>query len=149
MASPPGEADSVALPERPPTLNTYVADTHSLVWYLGTPARLGPLARDAFAEAASGRARVIIPVIVLAEIIFAVERGRIRADVRQIIRRIRSVAYLRVSPLRLATILRLQTLRQIPEMHDRILVAETLVRKGSIITRDEAITNSGVVVTVW
>jgi PIN domain nuclease of toxin-antitoxin system len=34
-------------------------------------------------------------------------------------------------------------------MHDRILVAETLVRKGSIITRDEAITNAGVVVTIW
>lgn len=47
----------------------YVADTHSLVWYLGSPDRLGPLARRAFAEANAGRARIYVPVIVLAEII--------------------------------------------------------------------------------
>ena len=85
----------------------------------------------------------------MAEIVFAVERGKIRADVRQIVRRIRSLGYLQVAPLRLVTTLRLQTLPEISEMHDRILVAETLARKGSLITRDEAITNSGVVATVW
>lgn len=97
----------------------------------------------------AGRAQVILPVIVLAESIFAVERGRVRADVRQIIRRIRSLDYLRIVPLRLVTTLRLQGRTEIPERHHRILVAETLVRKGSRLTRDEAITNSGIVATVW
>ncbi|MBI3013459.1 MAG: PIN domain-containing protein, partial [Candidatus Tectomicrobia bacterium] len=131
------------------TLTTYIADTHSLVWYLGSPPRLGPFARHAFAEAVASRARIIIPVIVLAEIIFAVERGKIRADVPQLIHSIRSASYFRVVPLRLVTILRLQTLTEIPEMHDRILVAETLARKASLITRDQAITNSRIVATVW
>ncbi len=72
-----------------------------------------------------------------------------RADVPQLIHRIRSAAYFRVVPLRLVTILRLQTLTEIPEMHDRILVAETLARKASLITRDQAITNSRIVATVW
>ncbi|HWQ70172.1 MAG TPA: PIN domain-containing protein [Patescibacteria group bacterium] len=126
-----------------------MADTHSLVWYLGSPLRLGPLARHAFTEAVAGWARIVIPVIVLAEIIFVVERGRIRADVPQLIRQIRSASYFCVVPLRLATILRLQTLTEIPEMHDRILVAEALARKASLITRDQAITNSGIVPTVW
>jgi PIN domain nuclease of toxin-antitoxin system len=97
----------------------------------------------------AGQATIILPVIVLAEIIFAVERGRVRADVRKIIRRIRSLRYFRVVPLRLTTILRLQTLTEIPEMHDRIIVAETLLRKGTLITRDATITTSGVVPTVW
>lgn len=131
------------------TLSTYIADTHSIVWYLGSPSRLGPHARHAFTEAVAGQGTIIIPVIVLAEIIFAVERGKVTADVRKIIRRIRSLRYFRVAPLRLATILRLQTLTEIPEMHDRIIVAETLLWKGTLVTRDKAITDSGIVATVW
>jgi PIN domain nuclease of toxin-antitoxin system len=32
-------------------VKTYVADTHTLIWYLGAPDRLGSLGRHAFAEA--------------------------------------------------------------------------------------------------
>jgi len=46
-------------------------------------------------------------------------------------------------------VLRLRTLTGIPEMHDRILVAETLLRKGSLISRDEIIARSGIVRTIW
>lgn len=120
-----------------------------MVWYLGAPTRLGPRARLAFAEATAGQAQVIVPVIVLAEIIFAVERGRIRADVPQMIRRIRSTRYFRIVPLRLAVILQLRALTEIPEMHDRILVAEALLAKGSLVTRDEVVINSGIVPTLW
>ena len=126
-----------------------MADTHSLIWYLGSPARLGAGACQAFAEAVIGKARIVIPVIVLAEIIFVVERGRVRADVAQITARLRSLPFFRIVPLRLATVLRLQTLTDIPEMHDRILVAETLLRKASLISRDETIARSGTVRTIW
>jgi PIN domain nuclease of toxin-antitoxin system len=142
LGRPAQQRGSAALSQGLPALRSYVTDTHCLVWYLGAPTRLGPLARHASAEAAAGRARIIVPVIVLAEIIFAVEHGRIRADVPQIIRRIRSLAYFRIIPLRLVTTLRLQTLTEIPEMHDRILVAEALVQKASLLTRDAAIAKS-------
>ena len=130
-------------------MTTYVADTHSLVWYLGSPERLGPLAREAFAEATVGHAKIIIPVIVLAEIIFIVERGRVHADMRSIVRQLRRHPFFSIVPLRLATVLRLQTLASIPEMHDRILVAETLAYRASLITRDRAIHDAGIVPTTW
>lgn len=130
-------------------MTTYIADTHSLIWYLGAPDRLGSSARRAFAEATSGRARIIVPVIVLAEIVFIVERGRVRADAGDILRRIRSSRAFEVVPLTLATILRLPTLVQVPEMHDRLLVAEALARKAPLISCDRAIAEAGVIPIVW
>jgi PIN domain nuclease of toxin-antitoxin system len=130
-------------------VTTYVADTHSLIWYLGSPDRLGSLARQAFAEATAGRARIIVSVIVLAEIVFIVERGRVRADTRGIIRRVRSSPAFEVVPLTLTTVLRLQTLAAVPEMHDRLLVAEALARKAHLVNCDRTITRAGIVPTVW
>jgi PIN domain nuclease of toxin-antitoxin system len=130
-------------------VTAFVADTHSLVWYLGSPDRLGPLARRAFAEANAGRARIYVPVIVLAEIIFIVERGKIHADVQGIVRQLGTLPAFSILPLRLATIQRLPALNSVPEMHDRLIVAEALAHKASVITRDRAITEAGVVPTVW
>jgi PIN domain nuclease of toxin-antitoxin system len=130
-------------------VTTYVADTHSLIWYLGAPNRLGPLARHDFADAAAGRARIIVSVIVLAEIVFIVERGRVRADVRDIIRRVRSSPTFEIAPLTLATVLRLYTLTGVPEMHDRLLVEDALPRKAHLITRDRTIAGAGIIPTIW
>jgi len=130
-------------------VTAYVADTHSLVWYLGSPDRLGLLARRAFAEANAGRARIYVPVIVLAELVFIVERGRIHADVQGILRQLRTLPAFSVLPLRLATIQRLPALNSIPEMHDRLIAAEALAHKASVITRDRAIAEAGIVATIW
>lgn len=45
------------------------------------PGPAGISCAPCFSEATAGRARIIVPVIVLAEIVFIVERGRVRADV--------------------------------------------------------------------
>jgi PIN domain nuclease of toxin-antitoxin system len=127
----------------------YVADTHSLVWYLGAPERLGPLARLAFTEAAIGRARIYVPVIVFAELVFIVERGKIHADVHGIVRQLRALPAFSILPLRLSIIRRLPALGSVPEMHDRLIGAEALAHKASVITRDRAIAEAGVVPTVW
>ncbi len=136
-------------PEERVPVTGYVADTHSLVWYLGSPERLGSRARGAFAEAAAGRARIYVPVIVLAELAFIVERGKIHADVREIVRQLRRLPTFAILPLRVATVQRLPSLSAIPEMHDRLIAADALAHKASVITRDRAIREAGLVPTVW
>jgi PIN domain nuclease of toxin-antitoxin system len=86
---------------------------------------------------------------VLAELVFIVERGRIHADVQGILRQLRTLPAFSVLPLRLATIQRLPALTSIPEMHDRLIAAEALAHKASVITRDRAIAEAGIVPTVW
>jgi PIN domain nuclease of toxin-antitoxin system len=65
------------------------------------------------------------------------------------------VKYLLMSPnvsvvdLNLARALDLRTLTVIPEMHDRLIAAEALARDLPLITRDQIITASRLVKTVW
>lgn len=57
----------------------YVTDTHPLLHFTqGKIQRLGKDARRVFQEAARGRARIIIPVTVLEEILRLNEKGAIR-----------------------------------------------------------------------
>jgi len=126
---------------------TYVADTHALLWYLADSPRLGSDARSVFKQAQSGQAKVIVPAIVLAEAIWVVQKGRVGTDVQRVITTIRE--HYRITPLEPSDVLRLPDLMGVPEMHDRLIVAETLRRSASLITRDEQIISSGIVPVVW
>jgi len=53
-------------------MSTYITDTHSLLWAFTRPSKLGEYARRAFEEIAKGESSLLIPVIVLAELIFTV-----------------------------------------------------------------------------
>ncbi len=58
----------------------YVTDTHSLIWYLLDSPKLGTNANQVFIEIEEGKSYLIIPAIVIAEIIFLVQKGKIKAD---------------------------------------------------------------------
>ena len=51
--------------------------------------------------------------------------------------------------LSLARVLDLRALTDIPDMHDRFIVAEALARGATLITHDQAITASGLVPVMW
>lgn len=51
----------------------YVPDTHALVWYLTADRRLGKGARSALASVDNGSDHAIIPVVVLAEVMYLEE----------------------------------------------------------------------------
>lgn len=54
-----------------------------------------------------------------------------------------------VSPLEPVDVLKIPNLASIPEMHDRLIVAETLRRGATLITKDKHIITSGVVTVIW
>ena len=57
----------------------YVTDTHPLVYFsTGKMQRLGKNARRVFRDAEQGRARIVIPVTVLEEILRLIEDNRIK-----------------------------------------------------------------------
>ena len=66
-------------------MTTYMADTHSLLWAFHKPRKLGEGARLAFEEIANGQSTLLIPVIVLAELIFTVENKPVQADLDNIL----------------------------------------------------------------
>jgi PIN domain nuclease of toxin-antitoxin system len=130
-------------------LKTYITDTHSLLWAFTRPNKLGDKARAAFEEIAEGRAVLLIPVIVLAELFFTVENKPIQADLKEILTRLRRSPNVQFVDLAFETVTKLPDLTAIPEMHDRMIVAEALNQRADLITRDESITDFGLVNVVW
>ncbi len=127
----------------------YIADTHSLVWYFYAPKRLPPMAAGAFAAIASGQARLIVPVIVLAELIWIAQKGRINVDIDDVIRRLQASFQVEIRPLEFSRVLNLRRYTAVTEMHDRLIVAEAAAQGASLITSDEEITGASLVPCVW
>ncbi|MCC6300977.1 MAG: PIN domain-containing protein [Anaerolineales bacterium] len=128
---------------------TYMTDTHSLLWLFMYPRKLGENARRAFDEVGSGEARLLIPVIVLAELIFTIENKPITASLDEILDSLRANSNIEFVALDFQSALKLRELTQIPEMHDRMIVASALNHDVSLITVDESIAESKLVDVVW
>ncbi len=128
---------------------TYMADTHSLLWAFHKPGKLGQQARQIFDDVANGEAKLLIPVIVLAELIFTIENKPVQADLDNILSAIQNSPNIEFVDLDYETALQLRDLTTIPEMHDRIIVAAAIEYEATLITFDKTITKSGLVDVVW
>lgn len=135
--------------ERYSLSTTYVADTHSLIWYLIGSPQLGVRARQAIDDAVSGRAALIIPVIVLAKLVLLVEKGRILASLDAMLALLHGQEGFLIQPLSVEVVLIIRGPSQLPDIHDRLIVAEALMHNAALITRDRAITSSDLVSVLW
>jgi len=129
-----------------------VADTHAGLWYLFGDPQLSRSAKLAIEAAANSRQKIAISVITLAEIVYLVEKGRIRAsaydDLQEALHNPNHV--LQEAPLtgEITDAMRLVPRADIPDMPDRI-VAATAVHFGvPVISRDGRIRASNIQ-TIW
>lgn len=128
---------------------TYVTDTHSLLWYLQGSAQLGAAAREVFDEVVAGTANLVIPVMVVAEMVLLLEKGRAAIDLDAIMETLNSLPAVTLAPLTPEVTLGIRKLSVLPDMHDRLIVAEACARGAALISVDRAITASGLVDVVW
>lgn len=126
-----------------------MTDTHSLLWYFARPKQLGPDAVEAFAQVAAGTSRLIVPVIVLAELIMLVEHKPASANFDHILKTLKANPNVEIVDLAFGRVLDLRKLTSISDIHDRFIVAESIARQAALVTNDRAITASGLVTTVW
>ncbi len=128
---------------------TYVADTHTLWWYLNSSDRLSPAADAVFRLIETGNALLIIPAIVVAELYFlSVKLGRpfSPSDLYEVLDSVEGVV---ISPLDRRQLAALQDVHDLPEIHDRLIAAEAFVLDAPIITRDKVLAGSRHVATIW
>lgn len=131
----------------------FVVDAHPLVWHFFTPARLGSVARTILRDAGTGAHRIYLPAVALAEIIMVIEKGRIPGvPMSQLITQL-SLTQNLVSydflPLLPDTVINSHTLTAVPDIFDRLIVAEAIRLGLPLITRDSVIRASGLVTVVW
>lgn len=127
-------------------MKTYVVDTHTLVWYLANDPRLGA---EAEAILDDRSARLIVPAIVLAEIKHLAHKRHFTQDLDDVLRIINSDPRCLVYPIDMSVVIKAPTGLDI---HDSLIVGVALVQREiieGILTRDEAIAESGFVPAIW
>lgn len=126
-----------------------MTDTHSLIWYFDASPRLGQVAHTTFEQVVRGEARLIVPSIVIAELLYAQEKKRILLNIDAVLARLDENQGIEITPLSKEIVLEMRKLTAPSEMHDRLIVCEAKLRGAKLITRDAEIQNAKVVETVW
>jgi PIN domain nuclease of toxin-antitoxin system len=75
---------------------TYVVDTHALIWFLERSTRLGAQAAAALRDDA---ARLVVPAIVLAEVKYLADRGRVETTLERVMRAVSEDVRSRIYPI--------------------------------------------------
>ena len=127
----------------------YVTDTHSLIWYLTEDKKLGKKAFSIFAKADRGEAIIIVPTIVLSEMIYICEKKGAELKIKDVIHKIKNSLNYVPYNLDIETLEKLMNIKNISEMHDRIITAIALLTGSILITKDKEITKSKTVETIW
>jgi len=126
----------------------FVTDTHSLVWFFTRDERLSQIALSAFRGTVKV-GRIIVPAIVLAEIIYICQKGRISLSFIETPNRIENSACFEIAPLDLEILKIADNIGLDLEMHDKLIVATAIYFDMTLITKDEKITKAKVVDVVW
>ena len=133
----------------PDSLARFVVDTHALWWYLRSPERLTTAASAVFRLAETGNATIIVPAIAVAEFYFlSVKLGQ-PIPPSELLAALDAVGGIELSDLGRAQLERLDRFPEIPEMHDRLIAAEAVALDAPVVTRDETLTASARIETVW
>ena len=115
-----------------------VIDTHALLWYLEESRKLSAHARRAFQTIEGGLS------IVLAELMHISERGKTPVNLAEAISTLGANPGFRIVPFDVGIVIRMQNIPMF-ELHDRIIVATALSLGARLITKDEAMRDSGTV----
>ena len=130
-------------------MNRIVLDTHTLVWHLSQPKRLGAGARRLLKQADQGKLVALIPAIVVVELTLLREAGRRvvgPAEVQTVLADHGSFQFL---PLDLPQAVEFTLLASLLDPFDRLVVAAARASAATLLTADARITDSGLARVVW
>jgi PIN domain nuclease of toxin-antitoxin system len=128
-----------------------VTDTHPLVFHMAGSKPLGPKARVLFDAAENGRALIYVPAVVIWEVALLARAVRINLHrpVRQFFADVFSNPAFQPHALDAAQAFDADELRFTRDHFDSLVVAAARDLDLPLVTRDDAITESGLVRTIW
>ena len=127
----------------------YLADTVAIVRHLSQGRKLGKDAARILTEADTGLHHVYISSITLMEVMYLAEANRIAISLPQLISHISSSNNYSIVPVDAAVVLTAVSITDVPELHDRIIVATAKYLNTPLLTSDAVISNSTHIQTVW
>ena len=130
-------------------MNEYVADTHTLFWYMMASPRLSSAAKAAFDEGVNNLALIYIPSIVLAELYFLNVKHNHPIDFAVEYKNLEAGGQFILTSFEPQDVLDFDADSAVKEMHDRIIVGVARRLNAACITKDDNITKSGLVKIIW
>jgi Uncharacterized protein conserved in bacteria len=121
----------------------YVLDTHILIWYFIGSRRLRKEIREKIDSTRNQSGRLIIPTIVLAEALDIAEKGRVELDFSEMYRLIQEEPEFEIVGFGVEIFNEALKIKEVKEIHDRIIVATARFYNVSILTKDRIISESG------
>jgi len=127
----------------------FVTDTHALVWWFIESRKISSKAIEIFDKCESGENVILIPSIVLAEALSIFEKKRIHFDFRRLLKRIEDSENFVIIPLDYPILQKMIDLKDVPELHDKIIVSTAKYLDAPLITKDQIIQNLLYIKTIW
>jgi len=126
----------------------YVFDTHVLIWYFIGSKRLKRKLKERIEEVRNTGGRLLVPTIVIAEALAIAEKGKVEFDFQGMYQLIKDEPEFEIVGFT-PEIMEEAMHTEIPEIHDRIIVATAKFYRAGLLTKDKIILESGEVEQLW
>jgi len=127
----------------------FVADTHALLWWFTDSPKISPKASEIFEKCERGEAVIFIPSIVIAESLSIFEKKRITFNFKNLFKSIHLSENFVLIALDYPILQKMITLKEIPELHDKIIVSTAKYLNLPLITKDATLQKLSSVKTIW
>ena len=127
----------------------FVADTHALLWWFTDSPRISSKASVIFEKCEKGEGVIFIPSIVIAEALSIFDKKRVSFDFRNLFKKIKSSENFVLIALDYPILEKMVALKEVPELHDKIIVSTAKYLKLPIITKDKILQKLTSLKTIW
>lgn len=127
----------------------FVTDTHALLWWFTNNPRLSTEVSSIFEKCEKGENIIFIPSIVIAEALSIFDKKRISFNFKRLLKKINDSGNFMLVALDYAILQKMVGLKDIPELHDKIIVSTAKFLNLPIITKDKILQKFPNVITIW
>ena len=127
----------------------YVLDTHVLIWYFIGSERLKRRAKEAIDDCINIGVKLLVPTIVLSEALDIAEKKKVEFDFQEMYHLISDNPAFEIIGFTTTIFNETLKIKDIQEIHDRIIVATAIFYSADIITKDKIIRASGEVESLF
>lgn len=127
----------------------FVTDTHALIWWFTDSPRISSKASEIFEKCEKGENVIFIPTIVVAESLSIYEKKRISFNFKNLFKKIDTSENFVLIALDYPILEKMVNLKEVHELHDKIIVASAKHLNLPIITKDKVLRKLSSIKSVW
>lgn len=127
----------------------FVADTHALIWWFTDSPKISRKASEIFEKCEKGECVIFIPSIVMAEALSIFDKKRVSFDFKKLLKQINDSRHFMLVSLDFQVLQKMVDLKDVPELHDKIIASTAKYLNLPIITKDEVLQNLPHIKTIW